>query len=252
MVSSSKKTTKLHFARFEFKYILPANLRQQIEAELQYFLQLDPYVEEQPNHKYFVRSLYYDDPVFTCFFDKTSGLRTRSKFRVRTYTGSADVKAPVFLEIKGRHNSLVFKHRTPITDNPAKLLDSGTQLTQKILHMGEPGTIKNQFEFETFRRRIKPVALIDYHRRPYVSRFDSEFRLTFDEQLQATETQCLFPGSAPRCRKILPGYTVMEVKFRHQMPSWFHRIIQSFELRRVSISKICAGLEALEIVEDIS
>ena len=41
----------------------------------------------------------------------------------------------------------------------------------------------------------------------------------------------------------------MEVKFRYHIPSWFHRIIQSYELRRVSISKICAAMETLEMAE---
>jgi hypothetical protein len=51
-------------------------------------------------------------------------------------------------------------------------------------------------------------------------------------------------------RALVPGYTVMEVKFRYHMPSWFHRIIQAFELRRVSISKICTGTQALGLQLD--
>jgi hypothetical protein len=92
--------------------------------------------------------------------------------------------------------------------------------------------------------------LIDYQRRPYVSRFDPDFRLTFDSELQATQTDRLFPRNTDRSRRVVPGKTVMEVKFRHHLPSWFHRIIQGYELRRLSFSKICEGTIALGLESD--
>jgi hypothetical protein len=245
--------TKLHFARFEFKYIMPTALRDEVEKELGYFLELDPFVSATPDRKYFVRSLYYDDPEYTCFFDKVEGLRSRSKFRLRTYTKDPSVDAPAFLEIKGRYNNLVFKHRVPITGGGEWRSDESSKLAQHILDntkVGDP--VRTQFEYELLRKQLQPVALIDYKRRPYVSKYDPEFRLTFDEQLQGIIATGLFPSSWARSRALLPGYTVIEVKFRYHMPSWFHRIIQAYELRRVSISKICRGMEVLEIAEDVS
>ena len=50
----------------------------------------------------------------------------------------------------------------------------------------------------------------------------------------------------------MPGYTIMEVKFRHHMPSWFHHILQAYELRRRSVSKICEGMTRLGLIEDLS
>jgi hypothetical protein len=88
--------------------------------------------------------------------------------------------------------------------------------------------------------------LIDYERRPYVSRYAPEFRLTFDDALRATHTRLLHPHRE-QIRSVLPGYTILEVKFRFHVPSWFHRIIQSYELRRVSISKYCRGVEAFRL-----
>ena len=244
--------TKLHFARFEFKYVLPKSIRDDVEQELQYFLAYDPYVETRPNHKYFVRSLYFDTPSFSSFYEKHDGLHTRSKFRVRTYTDDPNEKAPSFLEIKGRHNNLVFKHRTPLEAGGKAIQESGANFSDKILSIAGESKVKDQFEYELYRKRIQPVALVDYWRRPYVSKYDPEFRLTFDECLCGTETETLFPESSDRRRALIPGYTVLEIKFRHHIPSWFHRIIQSFELRRVSISKICEAVETLELAENLS
>ena len=244
--------TKLHFARFEFKYILPQLLREELESELQYFLEFDPFVTSRPQHQYFVRSLYFDDPFNTCFRDKVSGLHTRSKFRVRTYTDDSHDGTPHFMEIKGRFNNLVLKNRIPLDMSNAITNDSGDALTSKLLRIMPSGDVRRKFEFELYRRRIRPVALVDYVRRPYFSRFDPEFRLTFDSELRGTNTRALFPSvGSSQPRRILPGYTVLEIKFRRHIPSWFHRLIQAYELRRVSVSKICHAMETLGIEEDL-
>lgn len=241
--------TKLHFSRFEFKYLLPLELRQQVEAELSHFVELDPFVKAQEGQKYLVRSLYWDDPELTAFQDKSDGLMHRSKFRLRTYSFDATEGTPRFLEIKGRHNNLVFKHRTPVAIGPEHADVEGEALTELIAGNIDEGPMHSEFLFQTFRRRIRPYALIDYVRRPYISKFDPEFRLTFDEDLRATETGRLFPHPTDRTRRVAPGYTVMELKFRHHVPSWFHRIIQSYDLRRRSFSKICEGTIALEMAD---
>lgn len=242
--------TKLHFARFEFKYLLSPQLRKDLESELKFFLEFDPYVENQPHHQYFVRSLYFDDPSYSAFFDKVDGIHTRSKFRVRTYTKTQGDDTPQFLEIKGRHNNLVLKHRVQLTSNGLSANVRSDRLSAELLQLAPSSTVGQKFEYELFRKQLRPVAVVDYLRRPYISRFDPEFRLTFDNNLSTTMTRALFPGSQERTRQILPGYTVMEVKFRRTIPAWFHRLIQAYELRRVSISKICQAMEVLELAHD--
>jgi len=243
-------TTKLHFSRFEFKYLMPLAMRQEVEAELTHFVDFDPFVATREGHTYLVRSLYFDDSRLTAFHDKIDGQMVRSKFRIRTYTEDPNEPVPRFLEIKGRHNNLVVKHRTPLDLGVDESLVGGNPLAELVMSRCAEGPIKQEFTFQRFRRGIKPYCLIDYLRRPYVSRFDPEFRLTFDSQLQATQTGGLFPNPADRTRRVHPGYTVMEVKFRHHLPSWFHRIIQAYELRRLSFSKICEGTIALDIADD--
>ncbi|MEC7584239.1 MAG: polyphosphate polymerase domain-containing protein [Planctomycetota bacterium] len=243
------REAKLHFSRFEFKYVMPRGLRDDVEAELGHFVELDPYVQGQPNQQYFVRSLYFDDANHTCFREKVDGMHTRSKFRLRTYTRDPAKPAPSFLEVKGRWNNLVFKHRELVQEgyDPGA---SGYGMSQLIVRHTRASKVRDQFEFDLYRKQIRPVVLVDYERRPYVSRFDPHFRLTFDQRLEAGSTDMLFPGPNVTMRQLVPGYTVMEVKFRHHVPSWFHRIIQAYELRRVSISKICTGTEALGLELD--
>lgn len=241
---ANARRPQLHFARFEFKYQLPNDLRKEFERELAHFVEFDPFVAQTPHHQYFVRSLYFDDPAYSCYFDKVEGLKKRAKFRLRTYTQTPSPQTPQFLEIKGRHNQLVFKHRTPVAytapDNPLP----------DLLSACNSSAVTQQFCFEYYRKHLKAAALIDYWRRPYISRYDPEFRLTFDAQIQASQSSGLAPELTDRTRRVLPGYTVMEVKFKRHIPAWFHRLIQAYQLTRKSISKICYGLEALELVEE--
>ena len=241
----------LHFARFEFKYVLPAAKRKSVEADMGYFVELDPFVANQPGQEYFVRSLYYDDPAYSCFYDKIDGMCTRSKFRVRTYPSEVNTLSPIFLEIKGRHNNLVFKHRTPIEQSNLHGENfSGIKLSEAIMKYADESHVKSQFEYELAKKRLSPITLIEYKRRPYVSKFDPGFRVTFDHKLTATQTDCLFPDERSIAMKVIAGYTVIEVKFMHHLPSWFHRLIQVHELKRVSISKICIGMEKLGLATD--
>ena len=144
-----KAKSPLHFARFEFKYILPELKRKAFESEINYFVEHDPFVAGCPEKEYCVRSLYYDDPSYSCFNDKIDGICTRSKFRIRTYANESEKPSPIFLEIKGRHNNLVFKHRTLISQQDGEKFDmSGDQLSEAIIFNAEESHVKEQFKYE--------------------------------------------------------------------------------------------------------
>ena len=243
--SMSQPETILDFSRFEFKYVLQKSLREAVESELQYFMELDPFVRKSEAQRYQVRSLYFDDPEKTAFYDKIDGLRDRSKFRIRTYCRSPDNITPVFLEQKGRINNRVLKHRVPLGISDTMPTDFSR------LELASDDPVYSTFVYDSVRKLIEPIALVDYFRRPYISRYDHKFRVTFDEQLSAIETTKLFPGKIATTKKLLVGYTVMEVKFDRTLPAWFHRIIQSYELSRQPLSKICESMITLGMAVDL-
>ena len=243
---------KLHFSRFEFKYVLPQDAREELETQFQYFVELDPFVAARPDKKYFVRSLYFDNDSHDNFWEKEDGKKHRQKFRLRTYTQTPSDGTPRFLEIKGRHNNLVFKHHTPLLSEP-RADASPSSLWHKttndlLAHVGD-GDVRQAFQFDLHRKHLKPLMLVDYMRRPYVSKYDPEFRITFDDSLHGTAGPWLDPGPEHAPKAVLAGYTILEVKFRYHVPKWFHRLIQTMELRRVSVSKYCACMRALGVAK---
>lgn len=242
------KKIQEHFLRYEFKYILGYKKKAEVESELSHFMQLDPFVKGKENNRYFVRSLYFDDPVYSFYHEKTDGLMHRQKMRIRTYSQEYDPKTPILLELKGRYNNFVYKNRIALkhTDEP----NETSSLVNQITNNSDP--VSSQFTYDLFRKRIKPVMLIDYQRRAYQSKFDYEFRITFDSHLTGTETNSLFPSNGLRQRSLIDGFTIMEVKFRRHMPPWFHRIMLKHQLERISISKYCTGMESTPLIEYIN
>ena len=73
-------------------------------------MELDPYVSN--NHHYEVRSIYFDSPFKKAFFDKTNGIKTRVKLRIRYYPDFQNgEKELVFIELKKKNNENVSKSR---------------------------------------------------------------------------------------------------------------------------------------------
>jgi len=237
-----------HFLRYEFKYILDEERKKLIESELSHFMQLDPFVERFDNKKYLVRSLYFDDPTYSFYYEKTDGLMHRQKFRIRTYTKDYDENIPIMLELKGRFNNFVYKHRCVIEHK--SVLDK--DMFKLVEHgVDDNNDVVKQFTYDRFRKNISPIMLIDYQRRAYQSKYDYEFRITFDSDLRGTQTDLLFPVDSLFSRNLIDGYTIMEVKFRKQVPPWFHRILVKYQLNRVSISKYCTGMESTSLIDNL-
>jgi len=236
-ISAHKK-----FLRYEFKYILPNPVREKIEKEFNYFMKLDPFVRDLDDKKYFVRSLYFENANYSAYYDKLDGLLNRTKFRIRTYSDTPD-QSRSYLERKGRFNNFVTKERVPLSGsvltcllNPYDLKDINSE------ELGE-NPILHQFVFDVFRKKVKPCILVDYWRRPYISIYSYEFRVTFDDTLRTIRSASLFPKRACPLRNVLKGATIMEIKFAKHIPVWFHKIIKNYQLGRLSVSKFCICME---------
>ncbi len=239
------------FARYEFKYLLPSALREAIESEIKDFMRIDGHSDPDLDNQYLVRSLYFDSPDSRAFYEKTDGIKSRTKFRIRTYSREQDGSAPIYLEEKGRHNERTYKHRILLDSNDLEAILSGAHEFDLVSKYPDVEVVE-KFAIDTLRRESKPRVLVDYIRRPYTSDFDMNFRVTLDQQLQVMAASELFPTGWGRAKLCVAGMTIMEVKFNRRIPAWFHRILQAYDLRRISISKFVAGMKKCNIAVDLS
>lgn len=238
--------------RYEFKYILNKKTSDQIEKEARNFMIYDGHVKKELNNKYFVRSLYFENNFSSNFYEKVDGMKIRRKYRLRTYSNFFDPKVPIFFEVKGRISERTYKKRINIKNKYLNLFLSQSQ-NFNLLNLYPNNEMIINFIFDSFRKNLKPLILVDYKRRPYINKFGLYFRLTFDTNLLSSKTNNLFSNdkysSWLECKA---GYTILEVKFDRSIPAWFHRIIQCYNLKRRSVSKFVLGMSSSGLARETS
>ena len=231
------------FGRFEIKYLISARVAGDIERDVSQFMELDPFCRDQPSHDYLVRSLYFDTPTLTAYYQKLDGVANRSKYRLRAYGAGPD--APCFLEVKGRANNFSYKHRTLLSPQLRTRLNA--QDWGWVLRHAIDGDMPARLSMHALRRRLRPNVVVEYARRPYISARDYRFRVTFDRQIVAARGTVL-DAPAVRRHRVLPDQSVLEIKFERTVPAWFQRLIGAYELQRLSISKYCRAVELLGLL----
>ena len=241
----TKKDNEI-FSRFEFKYIIKKNVSEAIQNEVKNFTKIDSYAIGKS--KYLVRSLYFDNNLFSNFHDKVDGVKKRYKFRIRTYTDHDNFNTPLFLEMKGRNNLRTYKIRTKINKNDLNLFYKQKNLLDlKYKYLNNK--LIEQYIFDSYKKKIIPKVLIDYNRLPLINKNGLYFRLTFDSDIKACSSNNIF-NSKNSWKTCISGNDILEVKFDFTIPPWFHRIIQSYQLKRISVSKFVIGMEASNLAHD--
>ena len=236
------------FSRFEIKYVLKKEKSLIIQNKIKNFMISDKYLKEDNTKKYYVRSLYFDNDKFYNFNEKVDGIKNRHKFRIRTYSNQFNKDSIFYLEQKGRNNERTYKIRTKIYNDDLNLFLNKKELF-KLKKRYSKNYLIEKFIFDMYRKKLTPKVLVDYIRRPLVNKSGLYFRITFDSMLRASASNVLF-NSNNSWKDCIKGYETLEVKFDQTIPPWFQKIIQNFELKRVSISKFVLGTETAGLAED--
>jgi hypothetical protein len=244
-----KKGLIEEFHRYEFKFIVSSRAIVSIQKEIEHFMEYDGFTHKDLKNSYIVRSLYFDNSLASNYYEKIDGVRYRTKFRLRSYSFEHDSKTPIYLEKKGRHLNRVFKSRSNISYNDLDKTYKSERFSE--LHNIYSNDVFDDFIFQGYRKRLEPKVLVDYVRTPYVSDYDSNFRITIDSSIRVQKSQTLFPDVYNPI-EALPGHVIVEVKFHRRIPAWFHRIIQTYNLDRVSVSKFVLGMTKANIAQNLS
>ena len=178
------KTEK--FSRYEFKFLLSKKKANQIESEIKNFMILDENALRKKNKKYFVRSLYFDTPEYSNFYEKVDGIKIRKKFRIRSYSSDKEKNPNLFLEMKGRKNQKTYKLRTPILNDHLEYFLDKKKVMSLLKFYSKDNKVISDFIFESLKKNIEPKVVVDYNRRPYINKFGLLFRLTFDTNLKSS------------------------------------------------------------------
>lgn len=242
---------KLHFQRFEFKYILSWQEYREIRAHLKRYVVLDGFARQARRNFYEVISLYYDSPKFYFYNEKNDGIKNRKKIRLRTYCVDGKMTDHIFFEIKRKSDAVISKDRFLVPSGAyGDFVGKGEISGDANFLDHNARRIMEEYEYERSLRSLRPSLLVSYSREPYLGRFNKNFRVTFDYNIKGKASRDLL--DITNCREVLVDNVVMEVKFNGKLPYYIREIIERYDLQRTSYSKYCRTAESCYLLPDLN
>jgi len=235
------------FQRFEAKYFLSEMEAQAVLDYIAPFVELDPHAPEGGHYP--INSLYLDSPELVLFRTSLFGEKNRFKLRIRSYSDEAG--APVFYEIKRRMDQIILKERVAVHRENVGALLSGRGCDLEALVRPNERNLTKLYHFRDLMERIcaLPVCMVRYMREAYMSALEEPVRLSFDRRLATIPARTYEPSLwtyTPEWYAVDFPEVVLEIKFTDAFPVWVRRLIQHFELRRVSAAKYVECVRCLE------
>ena len=234
-------------ARFEYKFLIATDRVPEIRRALLPFLETDENVNGSQD--YAVHSIYFDTLSLDHYHQKEAGVYSRRKIRIRSY-GKPDGDSTVFLEIKRKVDMSIAKNRAPVAYADLSALLSSGKVERYVMNGGrfpDAHDHAQQFLYNLHRFSLHPMALISYDREPYYRKFEPSLRITIDSNLRSAPHPSMKSLLQAAYMPSLPGYAILEVKFRRAVPYWLQSILADFKLQRLALSKYCLGLDALKL-----
>lgn len=213
------------FKRYELKYLISGEQKQQILRIMEPFMAPDQF------GRHSINNIYYDTMDDLLIRRSLEKPVYKEKLRVRSY-GTADTDSEVFVELKKKYKGVVYKRRISMTQREAEDYLAGkrkapkqTQITDEIDY------------FLHFYQGLRPAVYLSYEREAFYGTEDENLRITFDEDiLWRDENISLLQG--PYGTPILKeNQVLMEIKVPAAMPLWLATALSEKGIFKTSFSK---------------
>lgn len=213
------------FQRYEIKYLLNRKQKERVLRAMKPYMELDRYGRNT------IRNIYYDTDNYRLVRASLEKPVYKEKLRVRSY-GEAAPGDRVFVELKKKYDSVVYKRRIGLEEGQAMEYLAGaapapvhTQITEELDY------------FMAFYQTLKPRVFLSYEREAYFTRESGEFRVTFDENILFREEELSLGCGVYGEALLEPGQTLMEIKTPGGIPLWMVRALTEEKLYKASFSK---------------
>lgn len=212
------------FERYELKYMLTREQKEQVLRAMQPHMRLDQY------GKTIIRNLYYDTDTFRLIRHSLEHPAYKEKLRVRSYC-PAGPDDPVFVELKKKYCSVVYKRRLTAPREQAMHCLRGARFA-------EDSQVAREIDyFRRYYETLHPVGFLSYEREAYFALDGGDFRVTFDENILYRE-DALSLGEPPRGRALTDrGETLMEIKTSGGIPLWMVHVLSDQHIFKTTFSK---------------
>ncbi len=229
--------------RLEYKYIVPISEINNFRNQLLPFVELDPYSAKRKKKEYTVKSIYFDSKKLADYKAKVDGLYKRKKVRIRSYNDTTK-DSMVFLEIKKRVGSHVYKNRSRISLNNLDSFLNEKDIT--LIDASENNLDAEKFLFYYLKGSLNPVTLVTYEREAFFAKHDRTLRITFDKNIRfkrANNYRILCSHNSSFFKQ--SAFFLLEIKFAEGFPIWLQEMLRQFNLARKSFSKYAASVDEI-------
>lgn len=220
------------FNRFERKYLLNEQQKNEMVKFLKEHLVLDPYSKDESYYKVF--NIYYDTPDHLVIRDSLAKPQYKEKLRIRSYYLNPTDDMLVFLEIKKKLKGRINKRRLIMTYQAARdYVNHGIRPTFK-----DPMDIQILKEIDYFIKihQVIPHIYIEYERLAFISK-DEHLRVTFDKNIAFNKKDLMFSNHSNELLFPRNNMYLMEIKTDSNFPLWLVKKLSTFELFSQSFSK---------------
>ena len=212
------------FKRYEMKYMLNRMQFEELKEEMEQYMIADEHGKST------ICSLYFDTPTFLLIRRSLEKPVYKEKLRLRSY-GVADADTIVFVELKKKYDSVVYKRRVGMTEWDAEryLLQHeqvmDTQITREIDYC------------MTNYEKLAPSILLSYEREAYFGRENHDFRVTFDQNILWRDYDLSLCKGIYGRPLLSEDQVLMEVKTAGGIPMWMVKFMSERNIYKTSFSK---------------
>lgn len=213
------------FKRYELKYLLTREQKENILRAMESYMKLDQYQRTT------IRNIYYDTDNFRLIRRSLEKPVYKEKLRVRSYK-KAGAEDPVFVELKKKYKSVVYKRRITMPNQQAMrcLAEGG--------HVSKESQIADEiYYFCKYYEKLHPAMFLSYEREAYYSMDGSDFRVTFDENILYREEALSLSEDVYGTPILEPNQTLMEIKTSGGIPLWMTKALSEQKIFKTSFSK---------------
>jgi SPX domain protein involved in polyphosphate accumulation len=212
------------FERYELKYLITQEQKENLLKLFQTYMVPDQF------EKTTIFNLYYDTPDFLLIRRSIEKPVYKEKLRLRSY-GKTKPDTHVFLELKKKYQSIVYKRRVSLKEKDAM------DYFRQCYELEESQISKEIDYFKSLYTNLAPRVFIAYDRLAYLGKEDSNFRITFDKNIVWREDD-LSLSSDKQGHGMLPKDTLlMEIKVSKAIPLWLTHFLTENKMFKTSYSK---------------
>ncbi len=221
------------FQRQELKYLLTPEQKQAILTAMAAHMTQDQYGRTA------ICSLYLDTDHYLLIRRSLEKPTYKEKLRIRSY-GPAKPGGLVFVECKKKYLDTVYKRRLAVTEPEAMAWICGaaprpreTQIAREI-----------DYSLQLYQP-LRPTIYLSYEREAYAANDGSDFRVTFDDTIQARRADLSLTLPPYGTELLPPGQTLMEIKCSGGIPLWMVQTLSRERIYKTSFSKYGAAYRTL-------